>query len=42
MASSESAAGKEGFNLCTIDWFDPNDRMRRGLVAGYDARLSCC
>ena len=42
MASSESAAGKQGFTLFAIDWFDPDNRTRRGLDAAYDARRACC
>ena len=38
MSSSEGVADKEGFNQVTIDWFDPDYRVRHGLVADYDAR----
>ncbi len=38
MQSSETSAGKEGFNQVTVDWFDPDFRLNLGQVADYDAR----
>ena len=38
MQASESAAGKDGFNQHTIDWFDPDFRLEFGKVAPYEAR----
>ena len=37
MQSSKNAAGKEGFNQFTIDWFDPDYRVRSDLVQDYAA-----
>jgi ectoine hydroxylase-related dioxygenase (phytanoyl-CoA dioxygenase family) len=37
MQSSETAAGKEGFNQVTVDWFDPDYRVRSDLVRDYAA-----
>ncbi len=38
MPSSETSAGKEGFNQVTVDWFDPDFRVRFGQVVDYDVR----
>jgi ectoine hydroxylase-related dioxygenase (phytanoyl-CoA dioxygenase family) len=38
MPPSDNSIGKEGFNQFTVDWFDPNFRVRLGRVADYDAR----
>jgi len=38
MSPSDTAAGKEGFNQVTVDWFDPDFRLTYGQVADYAAR----